>query len=335
MLILLLRLFFVLLAVIIGSTSGNYFYRPLFDEAMPPWFGGAMGFGVAITLIAAEHAFRKHFTRSLVALLIGLGAGLLLSALLLTVVHQAIQDEEVYRNLDLPLALLTTYLVIITVLHGADRFRVIVPFIEFRSEAGNSGNMGSLLLDLQSLADGRLVGLVKSGLLPQRLLVHRRVLMQAEAFASSDDAAEKAKGKRMLDGMAELRSIGTLDIDDTEIPNAASLADILVRLARLEGARLVVSDQETSRRASAEGVQVVDLNALATVLSPHVRPGDILSVKIDKAGEAKHQGVGFLDDGSMVIVNNAADGIGSTVRCTVLRLHNTANGRMVFADRVT
>jgi uncharacterized protein YacL len=330
MLILLLRLLFVLLAIMIGGTSGHYFYRGLFDEAMPPWFGGAMGFGVAITLIAAEQAFRKHFTRSLVALLVGLGAGLLLSALLLTVVHQAIQDEEIYHNLDLPLALVTTYLVIITVLHGADRFRVIVPFVEFRSEAGNTG---SLLLDLPSLADGRLIGLVKSGLLPQRLIVHRRVLMQAEAAASSVDAAEMVKGNRMLDGIAELRSIGPLEIDDTEIPNAASLSDVLVRLARLEGARLVVSDQETARRATAEGIPIVDLNALAAVLSPQVRPGDALSVKIEKHGEAKHQGVGFLDDGSMVIVNNAADAIGSTVRCTVLRLHNTANGRMVFADR--
>lgn len=331
MLILLIRIAFVTLATFIGNTSGRYFYRPLFEENMPTWFGGAMGFGIAITLIAAEHAFRRHFARTLVAFLVGLGAGLLLSTLLLTVLHQVLQDEDTYRNLDLPLALVTTYLVLISVLYGADRFRVIVPFVEFRSERRDAA---ALLVDLQALGDGRLIGLVRAGLLPERLIVHRRVLAQGEELASNDDPADQIRGKRILDGIAELRGVTQLEIDDTEIPNAASLSDVLVRLARLEGARLLVADQETARRAAAEGVGAIDLNAITAVLSPHVRPGDSIEVAIEKTGEAKHQGIGYLDDGSMVIVNNAADAIGKKVRCTILRLHNTANGRMVFADKV-
>jgi uncharacterized protein YacL len=330
MLILLLRVAFVTMAVVIGMANGSHYYLNLFD--MPPWFGGAMGFSIAITLIAAEYAFRRHFTRSLVAFLVGLGAGLLLSLLMLSVLHLVIQNENIYNNLDLPIALVTTYLVIITVLQHADRFRMVVPFVEFRAERLQGG---TVVLDATMLGDGRLAALVTAGLLPRRLLVHRRVLMQCEAMTMSDDPAQQARGHRALEGLAALRLHANtqIEIDETEIPNATSLTDILIHLTRLENARLLTADREVLQRATAEDVSVIDLNHLAAALSPTVRPGESISVRVDKPGEGKTQGIGYLDDGSMVIIANAADLIGQRVRCTVLRLHNTSNGRMVFAER--
>ncbi len=326
MLILLVRIGFVLLAVIIGLGSG----RSL-GENLPGWFGGAMGFGIAITLIAAEYAFRRRFTRSLVAFLIGLGAGLLLSYLTLSVLHQVLQDEDLYRNIDVPIALVVTYLVLITVLRGADRFRLVVPFVEFRSERQDAG---SLIVDAEVLADGRLISLLRAGLFIQPVLVHRRVLAQCEANATSADPALMARGRRQLDGLAELRALGrpSVDIDETEIPNATALEDVLVGLARLEGGRLVVGDHELYRRAIAEGIQALDLNALAGTFSTPVRAGENLSVLVEKPGEGRGQGIGFLDDGSMVVVADGAERIGQRVACTVLRLHATGNGRMVFCE---
>ncbi|MBA3846986.1 MAG: hypothetical protein H0X45_10115, partial [Planctomycetes bacterium] len=201
MLILLLRFTFVVLAVFIGMSSGQYFYRALTEEVFPPWLGGAMGFGIAVTLIAAEHAFRRHFTRSLVAFLIGLAGGLLLSFLLLAVLRLVLQDD-LYRNLDLPLALVTTYLVVITVLRGADRFRLVLPFVEFQHQRTDTG---ALVLDLAALGDGRVPALVRAGMLDQRLLVHRRVLAAAEELIAAPEAAQQARGRRALDGLAQLR----------------------------------------------------------------------------------------------------------------------------------
>ncbi len=332
MLILLLRLTFVLLAVLIGMTSGQHFYRNLPDWVLPPWFGAAMGFGVAVTLIAAENAFRRKFTRSLVAFLIGLGAGLALAWLLLAVLRQVIQDDNLYNNLDLPLALITIYLVLIIVLRHADHFRVVVPFVEFRAERVDGG---TLVIDAASLSDSRLVALVRAGLLPQRILVHRRVLMQCEANAASAEAALGVRGKRALEGLSELRGLAglRLEIDESEIPTARTLGELLVHLTRLENARLLVGDGEGAASAAAEGVPCIDLMALSAALIPSVRPGEVISVRIEKPGEGKSQGVGYLHDGSMVIVSDAAAAIGQQVRCTVMRLHTTSNGRMVFADR--
>jgi uncharacterized protein YacL len=329
MLILLLRMAFILLATIVGFKSGQFIYR---DQNVESWFGGAMGFGVAVTLIAAEQAFRRHFTRSLVAFLVGLGLGLLLSFLALTVVDAVIQNKDLRDNLDVPMVLVITYLVMITVIHGADRFRVIIPFVELRNEHTIHAN---LVVDPEALADPRLIGLVRSGLVEQRLLIHRRAILQLEQQATGDDPTLKARARRALDGLADLRALGQpeVGIDETEIPNAANLPDVLVRLARLEGGRLVSSNPELLRLAGAEGVATIDLNTLSNAFSSPVKPGEVISVTIAKAGEGRGQGIGFLDDGSMVVVSDAADQLGQTVQCTIMRLHTTANGRMVFADR--
>lgn len=331
MLVLLVRIIFVVLAVLIGSTSGHYFYAPVFGAGLPTWFGGAMGFGVAITLVAAEQAFRRRFSRSLVAFLIGLGGGLLLSALMLVVLRQVLQDEDLYRNLDLPIALITTYLVVITVLRGADRLRVIVPFVEFRAERIDGG---ALILDPQTLGDSRLPALLKAGLAAQRLLVHRSILEDWQRRSSDGDPIERVRARRALDGLQALRQPGLppLEIDDTEIPNANGLGDIVIRLARLENGRLLAVDRELARRAVAEGLGVVDLGGIAAAMAPDLGPGATFEALIEKAGEGKGQGVAFLDDGSMVVVSAGADHIGQRKSLIVKRLHHTANGRMIFAD---
>jgi uncharacterized protein YacL len=330
-LITLVRIAFVLLAAIIGFSSGKYFYRPLFGDGLPPWFGAAIGFSVAITLIAAEQAFRRRFTRSLVAFLVGLGAGLAMSALLLAVLRQVLQDDDLYRNLDLPLALTATYLVLITVLRNADRLRVIVPFAEFRNERSDGG---ALVLDHLAPADGRLPALLAAGFTAPRVLVHRRILEYWQGQVASEDTVARARAQRALDGIQALRRPGLppVEIDDTEIPNASELSELVLRLARLENGRVVAVDRDLARRCAAEGVPMVDLGALARAMSPDVAPGSVLTLLIERAGEVKGQGVGFLDDGSMVVVSGAGEAIGQSVRCTVRRLHSTANGRMVFAE---
>ena len=332
MLILLVRIIFVALSTLVGLTSGALIYRGALSDTLPGWFGGAMGFGIAITLIASEHAFRRRFTRSLVAFILGLGAGLTLTWMLLSVLRLVIQDQGVVNNLDLPLALVTTYLVLILVLRNADHFRVVIPFVEFRAERADGG---AVILDTAALSDGRTIALVRSGLLPRRLLIHRKVLLACEGLASSADLVVAARGKRALEGLNELRALPLIqiEIDDTEIPNADSLTDVLVHLTRLEHGRLLALDKEVLNRGIAEAITVIDLSALAGALTPTLRPGDVITVMIEKLGEGKNQGLGHLDDGSLVVVSNAADALGQRINATIIRLHATSNGRMVFAER--
>jgi uncharacterized protein YacL len=334
MLILLVRVIFIVLAVLIGLSSGQVF----FDEKgwmqhLSLYWGGILGLAISVTLIAAENAFRRHFTRSLVAFLIGLGAGLALSWISLAVLRQVVQDHEWFNSLAPPLVLVVTYLVLSIILRHADHFRVVIPFVEFRAERLSGG---VVVVDATALADSRLVALVRAGLLPHRMLVHRRVLMQCEEFAASTDAAVAVRGRRALEGLAELRTLPSLrvEIEESEIPNAATVSEVLTHLTRLENARLLVGEPDAASRAAAEGIPFIDLTALAASMSQSVRPGEILNIRIEKLGEGRSQGIGYLADGSIVIVSDAADLIGQMVACTVLRLHATNNGRMIFAQRV-
>ncbi len=122
-------------------------------------------------------------------------------------------------------------------------------------------------------------------------------------------------------------------MDESELPGSADASDAAVRLARLLGLRLLTADGILADRCRAEGLAPLHLPALVLALTPPIRPGDTLTVAIARAGEARGQGIGHLDDGSMVVVAGAGEAIGQPVVCTVQRLHATANGRMIFAER--
>ncbi|MHC5066988.1 MAG: TRAM domain-containing protein [Planctomycetota bacterium] len=330
MLITILRVLFVSLAVITGWHNGEYFYGGIRD--LHPGFGGILGFAVAITLIAAEHAFRRRFTRSLVAFLIGLGGGLVLSYLLIIVLDAAVQNTQLRDHLKVPLALTVTYLTLVIVLRNADRFRLVLPFIEFRSEGIEERGY---VVDSSALADGRLLGLVECGLLDQRLTIPRQILAYLESRATrKDDDGGKARAILALDHLDKLRErLGDkLVISDTETATATTTSEAAVQIARLEDLRLISADHQIASRARAEGLAVLDLPTLASYLVPTLRPGQVIDVLIEKSGEEGNQGVGYLDDGSMAVVSGAGAHIGEQVPCTILRQHRTANGRMIFAE---
>ncbi len=327
MLILLLRIAFVVLATYTGHTTGAYLYRGLFEGAMPLWFGAAMGFGVSVTLIAAEQGFRRHFTRSLVALLGGLGAGLLLSIIAVLAMRVVIQDLELAATLDAPLTLVITYLLLITVLRNVDRWRIILPFVELRTERFDGG---TLVADPAMVADARLPALLRSGFFAQRLLIHTSAVTFWEA--PREEPTAQAKARRALEILGEIRALPVTEIDATELPNTHDATEAALRLARLENARLLTADESLARRAGAEGIPVVDLAALVRILTPPVVVGSVIRILLERIGEGRGQAVGHLADGSLVVVAEAAERVGQEVEATVIRLHPTANGRMVFAN---
>lgn len=329
MLILVLRVAFVTFAVLVGMTAGDAIY-PRWAPSLPPWFGGAMGLAVSSTMIALEQAFRRS-QRAIIAFQLGMALGLGLTWLVLSVLRRILENAQLYSSLCLPVSLITLYIVIITVLRNIDRWRVVIPFVEFRTERIQGG---PLILDATSLQDGRLLGLAQAGLITDRVILHRTVLAQLEQEARSVEPAAQARARRALDNWADLRTrLGVAaELDQSEVPNVERPDDVLIRLCRLENGRLMSQDRPLLQRAQAEGVPTVDLYSLGAALAPQVRTGEVLTVLIERAGDARGQGVGFLADGSMVVVAGGAEHISQNVRVTVLRTHTTANGRMVFAE---
>lgn len=191
---------------------------------------------------------------------------------------------------------------------------------------------GGLLLDTSAIIDGRIVDVAKSGLTPGPWLVPSFVLRELQQVADSEDPGRRARGRRGLEALERLRALPGIALRVTE-PDGNENAPVderLVAAAGRTGAALVTTDFNLVKVAGLHGVRVVNVNELAQAMRGAVAPGESLSLAIVREGKEPGQGVGFLDDGTMVVVTEAADRVGAEVEVVVTGATQTASGRMLF-----
>jgi uncharacterized protein YacL len=192
------------------------------------------------------------------------------------------------------------------------------------------------ILDTSVAVDGRIVDVVRAGFLPGAFLIPQPVLGELQGMADSSDDTRRARGRRGLDVLHTLRAERGVDLEVTgdEAPDVADVDGKLVRTALERGAVLLTLDTGLARVASLAGCRVMNLHALSLALRPPVLAGDEVRVLLTRAGKEAGQAVGYLDDGTMVVVEAARDRIGGEVTVSVTSVLTTANGRMVFARPV-
>ncbi len=203
-----------------------------------------------------------------------------------------------------------------------------------RSPAGDAIIDGSpVVVDTSALIDGRITAVAKAGFLPGRLLIAGFVLEELQRVADSGDPMRRARGRRGLTVLEELQSREDVvcEITDLDFPDAAEVDVRLIKLAVARSALLLTSDHNLNRIARIAGVRVLNLNDLANALKPILSAGEEISIAVVREGKELHQGVGYLDDGTMVVVENARARLGDTVRATVTSVLQTSAGRMIFA----
>jgi len=189
------------------------------------------------------------------------------------------------------------------------------------------------VVDTSALIDGRILDLVATGFLSGDLLLHTAVLRELQTIADSSDPRRRARGRRGLDAVGELRHAATVEVHLIEDDGGGSDVDaVLVRVARERGASLVTTDHNLSKVAEAVGVPVPRLNDLAAAFRLPIGVGDEIQVRLVKQGREAGQAVGYLDDGTMVVVEAAGERIGSDTPIVVRNVIKTATGRMVFAN---
>jgi uncharacterized protein YacL len=186
------------------------------------------------------------------------------------------------------------------------------------------------ILDTSVIVDGRVLEIVQSGFLDGPLVLPRFVLRELQLIADSLDGMKRARGRRGLEVLGKLQETVTLEIDERDFPDSGVDAKLL-RLARERGARLVTNDYNLNRVAQVEGVVVLNINELAGAVKPVVLPGEELHVSIVRDGKEPHQGVGYLDDGTMIVVENGRRLIGEDADVQVTSVLQTVAGRMIFA----
>jgi uncharacterized protein YacL len=187
------------------------------------------------------------------------------------------------------------------------------------------------LIDTSVIVDGRILEIVESGFLEGPLVLPRFVLRELQLIADSIDALKRTRGRRGLEVLAKLQEVTTLEIVDQDYADLTGVDAKLVRMARERGAKLVTNDYNLNRVAQVEGVTVLNINELAGAVKPVVLPGEELHVTIVRDGKEPHQGVGYLDDGTMIVVENARRLIGEDTDVQVTSVLQTVAGRMIFA----
>lgn len=200
--------------------------------------------------------------------------------------------------------------------------------------AGAIPSVGAVpaLVDTSVIIDGRIVDIAKAGFAPGQLLIPRFVLAELQLIADSGDAMKRGRGRRGLELLNDMRQSGTdMEIVEYDYDDIKEVDAKLVRLARHLSCNVLTTDYNLNRVASIEGVRVLNINELANAVRPVLLPGEHMHTKIVQLGKEKHQGVGYLADGTMIVVDGADRLIGQDVEVEITRVFQTVAGKMLFA----
>ena len=191
----------------------------------------------------------------------------------------------------------------------------------------------AVMIDTNIMIDGRVGDVVRTGFLPGTILIPQFILSELQRIADADDPIRRARGRRGLDALRQLRQEipERIEVLDDPVSEEKHVDAKLIRLARERGCRILTNDYNLEKVAQVQGVEVLNLNELTSALRPVVRPGEELTLSVVQEGREAGQGVGFLDDGTMVVVDGGRRLVGSESAVTVTRLLQTGAGRMVFA----
>lgn len=191
----------------------------------------------------------------------------------------------------------------------------------------------TILLDTSVIIDGRIADIARTGFLPGTLLIPRFVLNELQYIADSPDALRRQRGRRGMEVLAELQKAPDVSvrISDLDVEDVREVDDKLVILARQMRAPILTNDYNLNRIAELQGVAILNINELANAVKSVVLPGETLSLQIIQEGKEYGQGVGYMDDGTMVVVEDGSQHIGKTRTVTVTKVLQTAAGRMIFA----
>lgn len=191
-----------------------------------------------------------------------------------------------------------------------------------------------LILDSCALIDGRIAEVVRTGFIADELVVPQFILNELQLLADGNDSHKRERARYGLDIAHELQDSAPMrvTVDRTVFPNAPATDDKLVLLAKKLHAHLYTTDYNLGKVAAVEGVRVLNINELAQSLRPITLPGETLTIKIIQKGSNRDQGVGYLEDGTMIVIQGGAAHVGRSVPVTVTRMHQTVAGKMVFGQ---
>ena len=334
-----IRFFFFVLSVffitlyMVGATVGNITINLL--------TGASIGILFSLILFSFDIIFRRFNLRSFTITTLGLFIGYLMGQALVLILNAVLDISSQTFTLapkfleitKIALFLFGLYLGTIMTMRASDELYISIPFVRFTQTAQKKKD---LLVDLSILTDSRIIDLAASGLLDHHLVIPRFVIKELYAQAELGDEAVKSKAKRCLDNLKKIEELPSLDMkyNDTDFPDIKDLQGKIFKLARLLDTNILTADITRVESTSIEGIKIINLNTLSNALKPIMQAGEQIKIKIQRYGKEPRQGVGYLEDGTMVVVNGGGDFIGDTIEVQVLSVKHTGSGRMIFCNAI-
>ncbi len=331
------RIFFFILSIFFMTIY--MISSPLPSMPIKVAIGIGIGAAFGFLLIGFDTFFRRFNLRSLNIAVMGMFIGYLMGEALLLIFNAMLDissisialQPQTLEIIKIALFLFGIYLGTIMTLRGSDELYISIPFVRLTPTGQKKKD---LILDISLFGDARMIDLASSGLLDYQLIVPRFVMKELYAQVETGDEVSKSKAKRSLDVIKKLESLDYLGLrfNDTDFPEVKDGNAKLVRLARLLDSNILTADISRVQMSSIEGVRIINIHALSNALKPLMQTGELIRIKIQRYGKEPRQGVGYLEDGTMVVVNGGGRHLGETIEAQVLSVKHTTSGRMIFCN---
>lgn len=314
---------FVVIAFI---TLSGYFFPPFHLKS---YFGAVVAFVLSVVIVYLETVIRKTQFKIIWSSTIGTFAGVVLGWGLGSIYQTIAKDSSTSSFIRIFFLLIMPY---IGFLVGTRKFEWLAPPHLFRFFQEKTVGHDYMILDTSVIIDGRISDICDTAFIGGTLVIPQFILKELQLVADSADALKRQRGRRgleVLDHLQKSSQVATV-ISQMDFPEVKDVDSKLIQLAKHLDAKIVTNDFNLNKIAQLQGISVLNINELANALKPVVLPGETLKVFILKEGKEKDQGVAYLDDGTMVVVDNSRRMIGQNIEITVTSVLQTTVGKMIF-----
>lgn len=313
-----IRILFIVISVLAGSQAID-----------PALVGAFIGAAISGIIILSEVAVRKVSVRGLSSTVFGLILGLIMAKLVSDALSLTQLPGDLFHNAQIIITLVFCYLGMVLGLRGKDQFNIVIPYVRLHRQDQAEE---VVVVDTSAIIDGRIQDVLKTRFLEGKMVVPRFVLKELQQIADSTDPIKRQRGRRGLEILNAIRkeAANNIQLNEEEFPEVKEVDAKIVKLALLLEGKVLTVDYNLNHVASLQGVKVLNINELANALKPVVFPGEQMHIKLLKEGKEYNQAVGYLDDGTMVVVEEARKLIGQDVKVAVTSVLQTPAGRMIF-----
>ena len=323
--LLLIRLVFIIVVAV-----ACYYLQPFGLSRFPAWAGGLAGAAIGALVVVFELRLRVVSLKRLIGAVIGSILGILGAYLFSLVLRNSIGSGSTQSFLQLMVMLLMSYVGLIVGANKGDLLNLAALGGIFGAE--KQGRKSFKILDTSVIIDGRIADIADTGFLDGILVIPQFVLRELQLVADSADSLKRNRGRRGLDILQRVQKIANVNVQivEDDFPTVREVDLKLIELAKVYEAKIITNDFNLNKVAQLQGVAVLNINELANALKPIVLPGETMRVFILKEGKEYNQGVAYLDDGTMVVVDNARKLIGKNIDIAVTSVLQTTAGKMIF-----